>query len=217
MLCCIATQPKGPQHVRLQQAVKLYLDHCAARGQAPRSVATKKATLAALVRVTGDIDTARLSAQHVDLMFSANGHWSLGTRNLRLTGLVQFFKWCRHMKFLPRDSDPTFGWAAIRHTPQDKLRIPLHEWHLVFEACQNEVDSIIVATGFFLFLRGSEQQAIQLKHLHLDRNEIEIYRQKSRAWDTMPISAELGGYLRPYLAWITSQGAYHADSYLIPS
>ena len=121
------------------------------------------------------------------------------------------------MKFLPRDSDPTFGWAAIRHTPQDKLRIPLHEWHLVFEACQNEVDSIIVATGFFLFLRGSEQQAIQLKHLHLDRNEIEIYRQKSRAWDTMPISAELGSYLRPYLAWITSQGAYHADSYLIPS
>lgn len=203
--------------MRLKEAARLYLDHCTAKGQAPRSVQTKKATLAAFQRATGDIDTARVSPTHVDLMFAANSHWSFGTRNLRLTGLVQFFKWCRHMKFLPRDADPTYGWHAINYTPQDKLRIPLHEWHKVFAACQTEVDTIIVATGFFLFLRGSEQQLIQLKHLHLDRHEIEIYRQKSKQWDTMPISAELGGYLRPYLAWITSQGHYYPDSYLIPS
>lgn len=203
--------------MRLSEATDRYLTHCQARGQAATTLATKRAALAALRRAAGDIDTARVDAREVDLMFTANSHWSYGTRNLRLTCLVGFFKWCRFMKFMPKDSDPCYGWTAIEYTPAEKTRIPYHEWPRLWAACETPVDTIIVATGLFLFLRGSEQREIQLKHVHLYRGEIEIHRVKGKAWDTMPISSELEGYLREHLEFLASIGISDPEHYLIPS
>lgn len=201
----------------LSQTTRLYLDHLAAKGRADSTVRANRLTLDALRRVTGDVDTAKVEPRHVDQFFVANAHWAPGTRNQRLVGLVSFFRWCRFMRFMPRDSDPTFGWKPLKAASAEKLRIPVHEFGRLIDACENPHEDIIVATGLYLFLRGSEQRYLRIGHVSLDRNEIEVYRVKTRERDVMPISLELEEHLRGYLRWLAEQGISGPDHYLIPS
>lgn len=201
----------------LSVATKEYVNHCIARKHPKGTWGNRRGTLWALKKVTGDIDTARLSPSHVDELFTANAHWSYGTANNHLSNLNLFFKWCRFRKFMPRDSDPTFGWSFWKYEPQEKMRIPAGEWSRLFSACESPLETITIATGLYLFLRGSEQKCIQLKHIHLDNDTIEIYRVKKKAWATLPISGELKPYLLDYLTWLASQGHTNPEHYLICS
>ena len=117
---------------------------------------------------------------------------------------------------MDRHADPLAGWSNLVVPNEHRTRIPVSEWPRLFAACSYPTETISLATGLFLFLRGSEQQHIQMKHIRLEEGEIDIFRQKTRQWDTMPISAELDVYLREYLTWYASQVAVSPEHYLIP-
>lgn len=199
----------------VSEAAREYLNHMTAKG-VPRDTARGRYnTVMNLVRVCGDTQTARVDARTVDKFFAVNQHWCAGTRNNQLSNLRLFFKWCRYRRFMHRDSDPTFDWKKLKYAIPPKQRIPVGEWPVLFNACETPLETITIATGLYLFLRASEQQCIQLKHIRLDELEIDVYRRKVQDYDTMPITAELEPYLRRHLTFMAEQGFTHPDHYLI--
>jgi integrase len=203
------------QQVRLSQAAREYAKHCEAKGLAEGTIRSRLSSLAVLQAVIGDMHVSRITGQMVDDMFSHYA-WSRGTRNNRVSHLRAFFGWCRSRRYAPTDSDPMFGYR-MRPVPEvQRTRIPRAEWSRVVDACISPHERVIVATGLYLFLRASEQQAIQIQHIHLDDCEIDIYRQKTRQWDTMPIPLELDPFIREQMTWLSSQFTLEPHHFLIP-
>jgi integrase len=114
-------------------------------------------------------------------------------------------------------NDPTFGWRTLRYEVPPKLRIPVNEWPKLFEACQTPIETISLATGLYLFLRGSEQRLLKVGSVDLASKTILVERPKVKAYDEMPISAELDSYLRPHLTWLAENGWADKHHYLIPA
>ena len=203
---------------RLSQAAQEYEQHLLARDLSTGTATARRLSVLALAKSVGDLDAARVTASHLDHHFvvRASG-WSTGTRNNQLINLRLFFDWCRFRGYMRKDSDPLFGWKPAKYSTPERLRIPIGEWSRLFAACHSQIQTIAVATGLYLFLRGSEQKTIQLKHVHLDASEIEIYRTKTREWDTLPISSELDHHLRLHLTYLAKHGVTEPDHYLIPA
>jgi integrase len=205
-------------NMRLSEASDSYATHLRARGKALGTIKLRQGTLRSLIDAVGDLQTARVTAQHVDTLFTSNAdNWNAGTRNNHLTNLRCFFEWAKFRGLMRRDLDPMFGWERLSYPRPPRLQIPVAEWSRLFAAAVHPIETITVATGLFLFLRGSEQQQLQLKHVHLDRHEIEVHRVKTRRWDVMPISSELDVFMRQHLTWLSEQGAVDSEHYLIPT
>lgn len=201
--------------IRLEKATDEWCAHMEARSLTNGTIRSRKSTLTTLKTDIGDIYVENISHRHIDQFFAAHP-WSERTRNLKLGQLRVFFDWARSRRYMGRDDDPTFGWRML--TPVDgtpRLRLAVGEWQGLFAHCLHPTETIAVATGLYLFLRGSEQQAIQMKHIRLDDGEIDIYRRKTREWDAMPISAELDTHLRTYLTWYATQVAVQPEHYLL--
>lgn len=201
---------------RLRQAIDDYLIWMS-RVQAakPGTIRNHKSVLGLLVEFTGNIYPENLTITKMD-QFLASRPWSVSSRNVRLGIYKQFFAWCRARSYMPRDLEPVQGWRRGRVPEVQRTRIPASEWAALFDACQYPVERITLATGLFLFLRASEQQAIQMKHIDLDAGIIKVHRTKTDEWDDMPISTELDAELRRYLPWYAQQVSIHPDHYLIP-
>lgn len=202
---------------RVSEAADEYAKHLIAKRQPISTVKGRLETLQALVRAVGDVDTARLTSSHVDQFFAKNSHWSPGTYNNRLSHLNLFFKWCRFRGFMPPNAAPTFGLESLVYDSPDRLRIPHAKWPSLFAACEDEIETICLATGLFMFLRGSEQQAIRLKHVDLRKNRIHVWRKKSKKWQWLPIAAELMPYVIDHLCWCAQNGFTDPEHFFIMS
>jgi integrase len=167
-----------------------------------------------LVSVNGDLTVYNITPKHLDKVFARHS-WQTGTRNNKLTHYKVFFAWCRARGYMQRDNDPAYGWRVKRVVGPEKTRIPFIEWPRLFAACRNSQEETVLACGLYLFLRGSELRCIKLKHIHLSDSEIEVYRPKTRDWDTMPISAELAFYVRKRLTFLTENGIVDPEAYFI--
>lgn len=202
----------------LQQATNEYLNHMRARGRAKNTIDAQEQSLRAFAKATSaNLRVRAITAKHLDQVFTKHADWSPGTRNNRLGHYKQFFKWCRARGYMHRDSDPAFGWDNVKVPNRDRFRVPINEWNNLLDSAETPIQRIVLATGLFLFLRGSEQQFIRLEHVHLDDAEIEVFRVKTQTWDTMPISSELDYYLRQHLTWLAKNGVTKPDHFLIPS
>ena len=201
--------------VRLSQARGEYVAHLAARRLAVSTVENHANTTKHLIRAVGDLPVVKVTGAHVDRMFAANP-WHQSTVNSRIGHLRAFFGWCRSRGYLQRDRDPMFGYRSQRVPEQPRTRIPRQEWARLFDACESSTERVVIATGLYLFLRASEQQGIQLRHVNLADGEIDVWRRKTKAWDTMPISAELDGYLREQITWLTSELGADGEAFLMP-
>lgn len=198
----------------LEQVQVEYERHCLAKGLSPETVLNYSGLLRIMHRTLGNITVWNLSHTDVDRLFAAQT-WSPGSRNNRLNQLRTFLAWCRARGYMHRDNDPTFGWSMLTVPNQNRQRIPFAEWPRLFDACIHPQETIVLATGLYLFLRSSEQKLIQLKHVHLADAEIEIYRPKVKRWDVMPISAELHGYLSAHMTSMAERGWSDPEHYLI--
>lgn len=203
------------RRVRLEQARDEYLDHCRARGLAPGTIRSHKQTIDTVFKATGNVWVDALDHRSMDKVFALNA-WQPATVNQRLGQLKQFFKWCRARQLMLQNSDPLYGWRNVKVPTKTRTLIPRSEWSRLFQACTHQQERILVATGLYLFLRGSEQKLLRLKHVHLASGEIEIYRIKTKDYDLMPISAELDEHLRMHLRWMTENGAVDPEHFLIP-
>lgn len=199
----------------LSEAVDEYYAHLVGRGKGGGTAVNRRNTVCQLIQSAGDVQTAKVEARHIDKLLAAHPNWVAGTRNNRIYDLGVFFKWCRYRKYMARDADPCFEFEKQRYVVPPKLRIPVSEWSRLFDACATQLETITIATGLFLFLRGSEQQRIQLKHIHLGSDEIDIFRRKTTDYDTMPIPLELAPYLRNHLTFMAERGYSDGEHFLI--
>lgn len=207
---------KALRKMPLNDAAAAYLDHCRAMGLKDSTLRAYRSALDAMVYVVGPVDVSQLESKHLDQTF-AKHQWKPSTRNNRLAQYKGFFAWCRATGLMHADANPAFGWKNRKVPNTQRLRIPAEEWPVLFDACRHPQETILIATGLYLFLRASEQKMIQLKHVRLDDGEIDIYRVKTEDFDSMPISEELEPYLRNHLKWLRAEYGYHPDWYLIPS
>jgi integrase len=201
----------------LSEAAHEYYLHLQARNHSEQTARGRRNTVRKLATIAGDRQCAKVEPRHIDQLFSKHPHWTAGTRNNALYNLQAFFRWCRFRRYVPRDYDPLHGWKKERYEVPPKLRIAVTEWPRLFQHCDNPVETIAVATGLYLFLRASEQQCLQVQHVHLADHEIEVFRPKVRRWDTMPISAELAPYLREHLTWMAARGFANREHFLMPA
>jgi integrase len=187
-----------------------------ARRLTPATVRQRVLVVRQLMAVTDDIYCDSVTPRHVDELFHAHD-WSPRTLNTRLANLRVFFEFCRQRRYLRRDHDPTLGWRTVRPPQLDRLRIPVVEWPRLFACTRNPWEHVSLAVGLYLFVRASELKGIQLKHLHLSDSTVDIYRVKTKQWDTMPISSELDGHLRDHLTWLASHGFVDPEHFLLPA
>ena len=197
-----------------KEATREYLEHCRARGLAPKTIDSRRSTFNRFLEVNGNVQVWSVSAKQVDKVF-AKHNWGPGTRNQKLTHFKVFFGWCRARGYMHRDSNPLFGWRMETLANPDRLRIPHADWHLLFDACEDQLDTMLIATGLYLFVRSNEAKGIQLKHIHLDQGEVAIYRSKTKDYDILPISSELDVLLREHLTWMASKGWSDPEHYLL--
>lgn len=197
---------------RLADARIEYQQHNLARGLSPSTVRVQGDALNLFERVVGNLWLREIGPHHADRVFSSYS-WGTSTRNNRIGQYRAFFRWAKARNYT--DQDPMFGWRAQRVPDQQRERIPRAEWPRVFAACLHPQEEIVIATGLYLFLRVSEMQALQLQHVHLSESLIDVWRPKTKQWDSMPISAELDPYLRRWMTYLAELGYTSPDHYLV--
>jgi integrase len=200
----------------VEEAVAAFLEDCRAVGLAEGTIRGRESTLGMLARSCGRIQVRKLGRPELVTFFNEMA-WSPRTRYERIGQLKTFFAWCRGSGLMPPDSDPFFQWRRVVPAEATRTRIPFEEWATLLGACRTVRERSVIATGLFLFLRASEQKELRVKDVHLDRDEIDIFRVKTGKRDAMPIVSELRPYLADQLEYTSSLFAISPEHYLIPA
>lgn len=206
------------QNRKLSFGIRQFEQFQTARKMAPATIRNRVSHLLQLQSVIGDIPLNDLQPWHFDQLFQTK-NWAASSMNQRLSTYGLFLKWCRGRGFMDGNLDPLVGWRRVKVPEVERIRIPVQQWPSLFEATISPMERMVLASGLYLFLRVSEQQCIQLKHLHLDQPKpmVDIWRPKTKQWDSMPITSELEPFIREQLTWMSSRGhTLTKDSYLIP-
>lgn len=204
------------RRLKLSEAIEVYVAHCTARQLASGTIRGHQSSLGLFLRVTGDLQLDSITGAHVERVFM-HYQWAPTTRNTKIGQFRAFFRWARGSRHMNPMSDPMLGWR--QRTPPEKshLRIPFAEWPRLFNACVHPQERIVVATGLYLFLRASEQQALKIGCVDLQSNLIQIWRPKISKWQTMPIASELDVEMRSWLTYLSERYELHDDHHLICS
>ncbi|TVZ01286.1 site-specific integrase [Trebonia kvetii] len=155
---------------------------------------------------------------------------SAGARNNKLTSLRKFLEWAEKRRMLR----PGFTAAGIlegqkykKFTRTPKLYLPAADFGGLLDRAgdHHPRDRAVVALILYTLARQSEIKPITLARLHLDRLEIELYREKTRRWTVTGISTDLAAELDTWLTWyaehtgcesVEQMFADHPDWYLTP-
>lgn len=204
------------RNAKISEAVDEHLDWLRSRGTAEGTIKGYRSTLGAFARSANDILIRRVESRHV-VLFINSMPWQPSTRNERVGKLKAFFAWCRNNRLMPRDHDPLYKWGRSPVPDAQHLRIPRSDWGRLLSACETPRERTVIATGLYLFLRASEQRMIQMKHVHLSKNEVDIYRVKGKKWDVMPIPLELQPFIREQAEYLTLHFGTSPELFLIPA
>lgn len=206
-----------PRNITLADAVDEYTRHLRARGLADNTVKNNIQALTAAQRTWGNILVGSIRAVHIDRYFQEN-QWGPSTRNLYRGYLSQFFKWSRNHGYMGRDFDPLFGWRNERVPEAPRMRLPVDQFYPLMDSCTHPRDRAVVALGLFTFLRGSELQTLRVNDLDMSDLTLDIYRRKTRQYDTMPVCEELREEMVRWLNWYRQdQGQIIGSWFLVPS
>jgi integrase len=202
------------RRLRLSEAADRYSTHCKARNLAPSTIKGQQTALGLFRKVTGDLLLDSITGAHIDLVFNTY-NWAHSTRNNRIGQYRAFFNWCRGSRFMNPMLNPMIGWRQSEPPQIAHLRIPFAEWPRLFEACQHPQERILVATGLFLFLRASEQQALRIRDVELQENRVTVWRSKIKKHQVMPIPSELEGEIRTWLTYLSENYEVNGDHHFI--
>jgi integrase len=205
--------------VELSKAIREFASHSQARGLGKSTVKNRIQPLNRGLELWGDLQVQNLHARHIDALFS-RWDWSPATRNIYLGNLRLFFQWCRAMRYMPLDADPTLGWRNITVPQGFKLWVPVDRFGELLDAATHPQIRAVIAVGLYTFLRGSEISTLHIEDiegLHSDTPVLHVYRHKTREADTLPVCEELREELDRWLVWYASQaGVPQKHWYLIP-
>jgi integrase len=200
----------------VSEALQKYTLHLEAKRLAPGTIRAHESTMRLFMRVTGDIKLDSIRAEHVDRVFMQY-NWAATTRNTKIGQLRSFFSWARGSRHMNPANNPMLGWRQRAAPDVQHLRIPYAEWQRLFDACLHPQERIVIATGLYLFLRASEQRALTVGCVTLQNHTIDVWRPKTRKWQIMPISSELGVELRAWLTHLSEHYDVRPEHHLICS
>lgn len=203
--------------VTLSTAVDEYLAYMKARRLEPNTVKNATYLLRGALALWGNVHVCNMEPRHVDRLF-ASKEWGPRTTNTNLQIVRQFFAWCRNMGYLPLNQDPCFGWKNVTVPSLEKLRVPVERFPELLDAAEHPRDRAVIACGLFLFLRGSEMSQLRISSLDFQRSTVNIYRQKTKEEDTLPMCSELTVELNTYLNFYRKQqGTLRPEWFLLPA
>lgn len=187
-------------NLRVSDAIDEYMLHMHSTGAKPNTIKNHRQVLKhALIR-WGNPNVCNLTSKHVT-MFFVDTEWSPATRNLYLSNLRGgFFAWARRNNYMRKDFDPTDGWRNLKVTRRDRKWIPVEDFSDLLNAATTPRDRAIIALGLFTMCRAGEINSIKIGDVSFDDNTIEVYREKTEDFDTMPMSTELRKELLTWLA-----------------
>jgi integrase len=186
--------------VTMSEAIIEYRNHLRAKDLEPNTVKNALQVVTAGENCWGNIQVSSIKSVHVDRLFAAH-EWAPNTRNLYLGNLRKFVAWARHHNYIAKDYDPTFGWRNVKVPNQSKIRLPAEEFYPLMDSAKHPRDRIALALGLFLFVRGSECVRIRIGDVDLKAMTIDIYRVKTKDYDTLPVCEELRIELVRWLNW----------------
>lgn len=205
------------RNITLTAAVSEYEAHLRARDLAENTVKNNTQVIGKAITAWGDIFVASIRPVHIDRLFQKY-QWSPSTRNLYLGNLRQFFKWARHHGYMGKDYDPTFGWRNSRVPNPPKMRLPVEQFYPLLDTADHPRDRAALALGLFTFVRGSELANLRVNDLDLGNLTLEVYRVKTKDYDTLPVCEELRIEMVRWLNWYRQeQGQLIGNWFLVPS
>lgn len=201
----------------LSDAIDSYLAFLAARQLAENSIKASTYTLKGALSLWGNLLVKNIEPRHIDILFAAK-QWGPRTHNTNLQIVKQFFGWCRNQGYMSADNDPTFGWRNRKVPNDEQLRIPVERFADLLDAATHPRDRAQIAVGLFLFLRGSEAVLLTIENLDFSRHTVDVYRPKTKEYDTLPMCEELEDELLRFLHWYKRKhGPLQPDWYLLPA
>lgn len=201
----------------LLEASRGYIAFLEARGLAPATIRTSRNLLSHAQRAWGDMEISQIEALHVDAIFIGK-EWSTGTRNMYLGALRGFLRWCRTHRYLPPDYDPTEGWASRPLEKRERTWLALPVLEAMLNAASSSRDRAFIAVGIYTFMRAGEIVMLRVADIDMERNELRIYRTKTKQNDRLPICLELQIELTRWLTYYQNEcGPLDPEWFLVPS
>lgn len=202
--------------MRIGEALEHYEAHVRAQGLEDRTIKNRLQPIRRAAAVWGDVNLATISPIHIDRLFEGSDY-APRTRNLYLGHLRKFFAWCQHAKYMGKD-DPTYGWTPRKVTKEDRLRIPVEQFPELLNAVDHPRDRAVIAVAMFTFMRGSEIQNLRIGDLNLTDSRLNMYRLKTKEFDSLPVCAELADEMIRWTNYYQGNvGPLNQDYYLLPS
>jgi integrase len=203
--------------ITIPEAMQQYEAHLRAKGRKDRTIYNNLQPVKHLWRVAGEIQIASIRPQHIDKLFAA-GNWSPRTRNLYLGNLSLFFKYCRRMRWMPKDFDPTEGWDSVKVPRKEALRIMPEEFGDLLDAARHPRDRALIALGLFTFCRSSELVTLRVDDIDFNQHTVTIFRWKTGEADVLPMVTELEVELLRWVNWYgEAVGGLQGSYYLVPA
>lgn len=208
--------------MRLQQALNEYLKFRTTAGYSKNTVDNDRVLAKKFLAVTGDVDTKRITPQHVDRFFehlvSGPKRYAPGTINGHHAALASFFRWCRARGHMKPDYDPFVGRRYLPQPAKAMPRVPMAKFPALLDAAKHPRDRILIACGLYLMARQSEITSIRLGDVDLQTGEIHMIIFKSKVVDSMPISQELHSEITRWLKFYQEEcGPLDPSWYLVPT
>lgn len=194
------------RRVDLEQAVTEFLETKRVRGTSTAYGITLNQAIVLLkamrVRRVASIEFAHVHA----LFFSDTKGWqarrplpSEATMNNHRTRLAAFFAWCVRMGYMERNFITVDDIPRFKGKPQLKRRFTHAELKLILSKVENPRDLALLACSGYTGNRIGELTALRLSQLNLDRQEIQYWDFKNKAWKWKPLFAEAEDYLTDWL------------------
>lgn len=195
--------------MKLSDAIAEYISSRSAQGYAANTNRATQQALDLLLAEVGNLRVRSINVRHGEAFVAAMHArgFKPGTVNLYRGSAVRFFKWCHQRKYLPGNSHPMATTRNVTNSAPPRRRVDAVDFPRLLDCCDHPQTRIVVALGLYLFLRASEVAALKVSDARLDRGEIQVWVEKVRRWDVMPICEELDTELRRWLEFYAADQA----------
>lgn len=181
------------QHERLRER----------QGKSPQTTANERSTCR---RMCAKWDATRRAPSSLndtwmeDYLYGEDGmagKVSPNSFNKQLIHLSTFVKWLVRREVVSGDVLDVMTKLDVEQKRYPRLS--MGAMHQMIQDAADPWERFVLGLGIHSLGRWSELRFIQRQHVHLDGGYIEWYRQKTREWDEIPITAELDAELRRWI------------------
>ena len=204
----------------LSDAIDSYLEH----HRIAYSKATTRGTEQALrkfLTVVGNIQMRSLGPEHGERFQSWLVHkgYAANSINTYISGVSRFSTWAAARRMLRPGSGPMATTRYARVVPKARLRIPATDFPRVLDVAFRADVRMMLALGFYLFLRHSDMTGIRVGDVSLSEGEVRLVIRKTSGYDVMPICSELDAEIRRwYIVYQADLGRpLRREDFLIPA